>query len=181
MKTTQDSKNLEQKETKLTKFLWLSRTFVSFAIFCNCLFLFCSTAFAQNADNIADREVQRRQAAIPAGEAALARGKSAIRSKNYTVAYQEFKTAISYLPDSVVSGKSHDEAADGICKSGTMLAEARVAQNDSAGAEATLSEILRYDPSCRKAQQLFANLHQPGSFKQTVEGGYSKQTVDNGF
>src|SRR6185312_14464920 len=42
-----------------------------------------------------------------------------------------------------------------------------------------------------KARQLFANLHQPGSFaqtrergsyKQTVEGGYSKQTmVDNGF
>src|SRR5262245_25998581 len=79
-----------------------------------------AAAFAQNADSIADREVQRRQAGIPAGEAALARGKSAIRAKNYTVAYQEFKTAISYLPDSVVSGKSHDEAADGICKSGTM-------------------------------------------------------------
>ena len=50
-------------------------------------------AFAQNADNIADREVQRRQAAIPAGEAALARGRTAMSSKNYTVAYQEFKTA----------------------------------------------------------------------------------------
>src|SRR6188474_962557 len=104
-------------------------------------------AFAQNAESIADREVQRRQSAIPAGEAALARGKSAIRSKNYTVAYQEFKTAISYLPDSVVSGKSHDEAADGICKSGTVLAEAHISRGDSAGAEATLSEILRYDPN----------------------------------
>jgi len=158
------------------------------AAFCGtCALLICATAFAQNADSIADREVQRRQAGIPAGEAALARGKSAIRAKNYTVAYQEFKTAISYLPDSVVSGKGHDEAADGICKSGTMLAEARLAQNDSAGAEATLSEILRYDPSCRKAQQLFANLHQPGSFKepgsfkQTVERGYVQQTVDTGF
>jgi len=145
------------------------------------LLIIALPAFAQNADSIADREVQRRQAGIPAGEAALARGKSAIRSKNYTVAYQEFKTAISYLPDSVVSGKSHDEAADGICKSGTMLAEARIAQNDSAGAEATLSEILRYDPNCRKAQQLFANLHQPGSFKQTVERGSVQQTVDTGF
>jgi len=145
------------------------------------LLIIALPAFAQNADSIADREVQRRQAGIPAGEAALARGKSAIRSKNYTVAYQEFKTAITYLPDSVVSGKSHDEAADGICKSGTMLAETRIAQNDSAGAEATLSEILRYDPNCRKAQQLFANLHQPGSFKQTVERGYVQQTVDTGF
>src|SRR5262249_54156180 len=139
------------------------------ALFGTCILLICGMAFAQNADSIADREVQRRQAAIPEGEAALARGKSAIKAKNYTVAYQEFKTAISYLPDSIVSGKGHDEAADGICRSGTMLAETRIAQRDSAGAEATLSEILRYDPSCRKAQQLFANLHQPGSFKQTVE------------
>jgi general secretion pathway protein D len=173
MKTTQDSKNLEQKETKLTKFLWLSRTFVSFAIFCNCLFLFCSTAFAQNADNIADREVQRRQAAIPAGEAALARGKSAIRAKNYTVAYQEFKTAVAYLPDAVVSGRSHDDAAAGVCKSGTVLAEARIAQGDYAGAEAILNEILtRYDPSCRKAQDLLAHMRQPGYFNKSVDAGF---------
>ena len=86
------------------------------------LLIICATApFAQNAENIADREVQRRQAAIPAGEAALARGKSAMRSRNYTVAYQEFKTAIAYLPDAVVSGRAHDEAADGVCKSGTVL------------------------------------------------------------
>ena len=44
-----------------------------------CFFIICATAFAQNADSIADREVQRRQAAIPAGEAALARGKSAMQ------------------------------------------------------------------------------------------------------
>src|SRR5262245_44735589 len=151
------------------------------ALFGTCTFLICATAFAQNADSIADREVQRRQAGIPAGEAALARGKSAIRAKNYTVAYQEFKTAISYLPDSVVAGKSHDDAADGIRKSGTTLAEARLAQNDSVGAEATLSEILRYDPNCRKAQQLFTNLHQPGSFKQTVERDYVQQISDSSF
>src|SRR5262245_59951572 len=117
--------------------------------------LLSAAAFAQNAENIAEREVQRRQAAIPAGEAALARGKSALRSRNYTAAYQQFKTAIGYLPDAVVSGKSHDEAADGICKSGTALAEAHIARGDSAGAEATLSEILRYDPNCGKAQNLF--------------------------
>src|SRR5215217_3182057 len=102
------------------------------------LFVLTTSAFAQNADNLAEREVQRRQSAIPAGEAALARGKSALRSRNYTIAYQEFKTAISYLPDAVVSGRSHDEAADGACKSGTVLAEARIAQGDYPGAEAIL-------------------------------------------
>ena len=137
-----------------------------------CLFL-CATAFAQNADNIADREVQRRQAAIPAGEAALARGKSAMSSKNYTVAYQEFKTAVAYLPDAVVSGRAHDDAAEGVCKSGTVLAEARIAQGDYAGAEAILNEILtRYDPNCRKAQELLAHMRQPGYFNKSVDAGF---------
>ena len=137
------------------------------------LLILTTPAFAQNAESIADREVQRRQSAIPAGEAALARGKSALRSRNYTVAFQEFKTAIAYLPDAVVSGRAHDEAADGVCKSGTVLAEARIAQGDHAGAEAILSEILnRYDPNCRKAQELVANLRQPGYFNKTVDAGF---------
>src|SRR5262249_18541604 len=83
------------------------------------------------------------------------------------------KAAIAYLPDSVVSGRAHDEAAEGVCKSGTVLAEARIAQGDYAGAEAILSEILnRYDPNCRKAQELFTNLRQPGYFNKTVDAGF---------
>src|SRR5262245_34471059 len=174
MKITQNSEHLKQKETKLTK-VWSfggrSETFASFVIFCS--ILLSATALAQNADNIAEREVQRRQAAIPQGEAALARGKSAMKSKNYAVAYQEFKTAIAYLPDAVVSGQAHDEAAEGVCKSGTVLAEARIAQGDYAGAEAILNEILtRYDPNCRHAQELYAHLRQPGYFNKTVDAGF---------
>jgi general secretion pathway protein D len=137
------------------------------------LFVLTTTAFAQNADNIADREVQRRQAAIPDGEAALARGKTAMKAKNYSVAYQEFKTAVGNLPDAVVSGKSHDEAAEGACKSAVVLAEARIAQGDYAGAEAILSEVLnRYDPNCRQAQELFAHLRQPGYFNKTLDPAF---------
>jgi type II secretory pathway component GspD/PulD (secretin)/tetratricopeptide (TPR) repeat protein len=174
MKITQNCEHLKQKETKLTK-VWSfggrSETFASFVIFCS--ILLSPPALAQNADNIAEREVQRRQAAIPQGEAALARGQAAMRAKNYTVAYQEFKTAIAYLPDAVVSGRAHDEAAEGVCKSGTVLAEARIAQGDYAGAEALLNEILnRYDPNCRKAQELYAHLRQPGYFNKTVDASF---------
>jgi len=143
------------------------------AVAAACFLIICSAAFAQTPDNIAEREVHRRQAVIPEGEAALARGKSAMRARNYTVAYQEFKTAIGYLPDAVVSGKAHDDAAEGVCKSGVVLAEARIAETDYAGAEAILSEILnRYDPNCRKAQELFAHLRQPGYFNKTVDAGF---------
>src|SRR3954449_1636816 len=133
------------------------------------LFILALPALAQTPDNIAEREVHRRQVAIPEGEAALARGKSAMKAQNYTVAYQEFKTAIGYLPDAVVSGKAHDEAADGVCKTGSVLAEARIAQGDYAGAEAILSETNRYDPNCRKAQELYAHLRTPGYFNKTVD------------
>jgi general secretion pathway protein D len=164
--------NLEQKETKLTKAGFLTalrRIFVSFVIFCNCLFS-CAMSFAQTPDNVAEREVQRRQAALPQGEAALARGKTAMKAKNYTLANEEYKTAVGYLPDSVVSGKAHDEAVDGYCKSGVILAQARIAQGDYAGAEAILSQILssRYDPNCREAQELYKHLRTPGYFNKTI-------------
>src|SRR5881398_3253801 len=137
------------------------------------ILLICGVALAQTPDNIAEREMQRRQAAIPEGEAALARGKSALKTRNYTVAYQEFKTAIGSLPDAVVSGKAHDEAAEGVCKSGTVLAEARIAEGDYPGAEAILGEILNhFDPNCRKAQELYAHLRTPGYFNKTVDAGF---------
>src|SRR6266513_2451101 len=41
------------------------------------LSIFCAAGFAQTADNVAEREVHRRQAVIPQGEAALERGKAA--------------------------------------------------------------------------------------------------------
>ena len=130
----------------------------------------CTTNFAQNVDSVAQRELQRRQSAIPQGEAALAQGKAAMKAKNYSLAHEEFKTAVRYLPDAVVSGKAHDEAVDGFCKSGVILAEARIAQADYVGAEAILSEILsdRYDPNCRPARELMAHLHQPGYFNKTM-------------
>src|SRR5438876_8293731 len=174
MKTIpQNFGNIEQKETKLTKagFLrGLPRIFVPFVIFCNCLFFLCATSFAQTPDNVAEREVQRRQAAMPQGEAALERGKTAMKAKNYTLANEEFKTAVGYLPDSVVSGKAHDEAVDGFCKSAVVLAQARIAQGDYAGAEAILNQVLsnRYNPNCREAQELYKHLRTPGYFNKTV-------------
>jgi type II secretory pathway component GspD/PulD (secretin)/tetratricopeptide (TPR) repeat protein len=135
-----------------------------------CLSILSASSFAQSSETVAEREVQRRQSAIPQGEAALARGKAAMQAKNYTVAHEEFRTAVSYLPDAVVSGKAHDQAVEGFCKTGVTLAEARIAQGDYAGAEAILREILsnRYDPNCRPAIELMNHLHQPGYFNKTI-------------
>src|SRR5262245_11313720 len=181
----------QQRETKLTKLLGFKASFIrvnsrdsrvigSFlgapgccalpALILLSLSLSCTTAFAQTPENVAEREVQRRQVGISQGEAALARGQAAMKARDYSAAHEEFRTAVMNLPDAVVSGKAHDEAVEGFCKSGVVLAEARIAEGRYADAEAILSEILsdRYDPNCRKAQELYAHLRQPGYFNKTM-------------
>jgi general secretion pathway protein D len=186
-------KTMKRKETKVTKVLcwarqrgsWFSSRssvkcdFIS-ALVALCLSLFAAASFAQSTETVAEREVHRRQSAIPQGEAALARGKAAMQAKNYTVAHEEFRTAVTYLPDAVVSGKAHDQAVEGFCKSGVTLAEARIAQGDYAGAEAILREVLsdRYDPNCRPAAELLAHLHQPGYFNKTITPAFINKVED---
>ena len=134
------------------------------------LSILSSPAFAQNADRLAQREVARRQAAMPQGAKALARGKAAMRENNFTVAHEKFRTAVNYLPDAVTSGNSHDEAVDGFCKSGVKLAEQRIAEGKHAEAEFILRECLdsRYDPNCHAAAELLAHLQEPGYFNKTM-------------
>src|SRR5690348_12615933 len=99
MKRIPQNINFKEKDTKLAKAGFLRgspRIFVPFVVLCNCLYFICATSFAQTPDSVAEREVQRRQAAIPEGEAALTRAKSAMKSKNYTLAHEEFKSAVSY-------------------------------------------------------------------------------------
>src|SRR5260370_11037050 len=93
-----------------------------------------------------------------------------MRAKNFTLAHEEFKTAVTYLPDAVVSGKAHDQAVEGFCQSGVALAKQRIAEARYAEAEAILSAPLsaRYDPNCRPAMELLAHLHQPGYFNKTM-------------
>jgi general secretion pathway protein D len=132
--------------------------------------LMCLTVMAQSVERIEKREVARRQAGLPLGEQALLRAKSAMREKNFTLAHEEFRTAVSYLPDAVTSSKVRDEAVEGFCESGVKLAEQRIAQGKYVEAESTVREILdvRYDPNCRPALDLLAHLTTPGYFNKTM-------------
>ncbi len=125
---------------------------------------------AQSANAVAQREIARREAALPRGNAALARAKAAMAQKNFAAAHEEFRTAVTYLPDAVASGRAHDEAVAGFCTSGIKLAEQRIAEGKYAEAESICRELLadRFDPNCRPAQELLAHLQQPGYFNRTM-------------
>jgi general secretion pathway protein D len=129
-----------------------------------------SATFAQNTSTVAEREAARRQAVLPRGQEALGRAKAAMADGNYTVAHEEFRVALTFLPDALISEKSHDEAVAGFCASGMKLAEQKVAEANFGEAEAICREILsnRYDPNCRPAAEMLARLQSPGTVNRTV-------------
>src|SRR6184192_69567 len=144
-------------------------------LFLTSLFIAVQFAFglalsAQNVDRISKREVERRQAALPRGAAALAQAQAAMQARNYTLAHDEFRIALNSLPDAVTSAKAHDEALAGFCESGVKVAEQNIAEGKFAEAESVLREVLadRYDPNCRPALELLAHLQQPGYFNKTM-------------
>jgi len=144
-------------------------------LFLTSLFIAVQFAFglalsAQNVDRISKREVERRQAALPRGAAALAQAQAAMQVRNYTLAHDEFRIALNSLPDAVTSAKAHDEALVGFCESGVKVAEQNIAEGKFAEAESVLREVLadRYDPNCRPALELLAHLQQPGYFNRTM-------------
>src|SRR5947209_19819813 len=133
-------------------------------------FVCCLAVSSQNVDRISKREVERRQAALPRGAAALAQAQAAMQARNYTLAHDEFRSALNSLPDAVTSAKAHDEALAGFCESGVKVAEQNIADGKFAEAESVLREVLddRYDPNCRPALELLAQLQEPGHFNKTM-------------
>jgi general secretion pathway protein D len=130
----------------------------------------CSAATGQNLERISRKEVAKRQAALPKGAAALARGQAAIREHNFKRAHEQFRDAVRLLPDAAASGKARDDAVEGFCKSGVALAEQSIAEGKYSEAEFILSECLgdRYDPNYRPAAELLAKLQQPGHLNKTM-------------
>jgi type II secretory pathway component GspD/PulD (secretin)/tetratricopeptide (TPR) repeat protein len=130
----------------------------------------CATTLAQKTNTVAEREAARRQAALPRGQEALGRAKAAMAEGNYTVAHEEFRVALTLLPDALISEKSHDEALNGFCASGLKLAEQKIAEGKYGDAETICREILstRYDPNCRPAGEMLARLQDPDSINRTM-------------
>jgi len=133
-------------------------------------FAFCSIVSGQSSDRIAKREVERRQAGLPRGVEAMARGQAAMKVKNYRLAQDEFRAALNFLPDAVASGNAHDDALAGFCDSGVKLAEQNIAEGNYSKAQSIVREILddHYDPNCRPAMELLAHLQEPGYFNRTM-------------
>ncbi len=129
-----------------------------------------SRLFGQNVQHIAEHEVARRQAAIVQGQGALARGQIAMQAKDFQKAHDQFRLAVSFLPDSLATASQHDTALKGFCESGVKLAEQRIAEGRYVEAEQIAREIVsdRYDPNYRPALELVAHLADRNYFNRTM-------------
>ncbi|HEV3410605.1 MAG TPA: Amuc_1098 family type IV pilus outer membrane protein [Chthoniobacterales bacterium] len=129
-----------------------------------------SSLLAVDAQRVAEREIARREAAVPRGAEALARAKVAMQARDYARAHEEYRVAVAYLPDGVANGKAHDDAVRGFAESGVKLAEIRVQEGKFNEAEAICQEILssQYDPNYRPAQRLLASLKERGQINRTM-------------
>ncbi len=133
--------------------------------------LLTSTALAQDAaQRAAEREIARREAALPQGVEALARAKLAMQAGDYALAFEEYRIAVAYLPDGAASGSARREAVDGFGASGVKVAEIRVQEGKYAEAESICREILsdQVNPKYRPAQLLLARLQEPGTINRTM-------------
>ncbi len=129
-----------------------------------------SSAPAQNVQSIAEREISRRQGGVLQGQAALERGNLAMKANDFAHAHDEYRVAVSFLPDALTTANAHDRAVAGFCDSGVALAEQRIAEGKYGEAEQIVRETTsdRYDPNCRKALDLLAHLSEPGYYNKTM-------------
>ncbi len=124
----------------------------------------------QNVRSIAEHEVARRQAAVTQGQGALARAELAMQAKDFQKAHDEYRAALSFLPDALTTADQHDAAVKGFCESGVKLAGQRIAEGRYGEAEQIVREVVsdRYDPNCRPALELLAHLSDPTYFNRTM-------------
>ncbi|HEY1583386.1 MAG TPA: type II and III secretion system protein, partial [Chthoniobacterales bacterium] len=132
--------------------------------------ILCPPARGQNVRSIAEREVAKRRAAVLQGQGALERAKLALQSKDFAKAHDEFRVAVTFLPDALTTADQHDAAMKGFCESGVKLAEQRIAEGKYGEAEQVVREVVsdRYDPNCRDALNLLAHLSEPGYYNKTM-------------
>ncbi|PYL80219.1 MAG: type II and III secretion system protein, partial [Verrucomicrobia bacterium] len=93
-----------------------------------------------------------------------------LHAKQYSLAHDDFRAALRYLPNSPAAGNSYSVALDGFCESGVKLAEQRIAEGKYEESEVILNEILSdpYNPNCREARTLLTHLHDPGYINKTM-------------
>ncbi len=141
-------------------------------------FLMCASVAgsqAQQTAAIADREIARRQEDLIVAGKLLSEGDAALAQKNYEGAYVNYLDAVVKIPAGAASGSLRATAVGKFSNGGIAYAEFLIKNGRYSEAERVAKTILlpQYNPGCKPAVQLLANLEQPDYYNKTVTPSFA--------
>lgn len=141
--------------------------------------LFCASVFPLSAETdiktLSDNEVAKRQSAAKESSAFLMKAKrawqdAALDKKALETAYNHYVAALELLPQNAATSNQRKEVVDDFCRLAMEYATHLITRGQFQDAESVAKTIR--SPSCnpnhKPAEQLLANLEQPGYYNRTI-------------
>lgn len=121
-------------------------------------------------ENLADREIARRQQNLVLAEKLRAEGRKALANKEYEKAYVRFLDAMELIPAGEAGASVRPSALREFSDAALQYANWLVTQGRYADAEQVAKTILlpQFNPGYRPAVQFLSRLEQPDWFNKTV-------------
>ena len=125
---------------------------------------------AQNLQDVAEREIVRRQEDLVVADRLVIAGDRALAEKDYETAYVNYLDALDKISAGSASGNLRSSTLSKFIKTALRYAEHLIDNGRYSDAEKVAKTILLpdYDPSNKAAIQLLSNLEQPDYYNKTV-------------
>jgi len=129
-----------------------------------------TSLLAQNLQDVAEREIVRRQEDLVVADRLIITGDRALAEKDYETAYVNYLDALDKIPAGKASGNLRSSTLSKFIKTALRYAEQLIDNGRYSDAEKVAKTILLpdYDPSNKAAIQLLSNLEQPDYYNKTV-------------
>jgi len=128
-------------------------------------------------ENLADREITRRQENIELAENAMRRSEMELRRNNIEAAYLASKEAADLVPAGASARALRARAISRFSSTSVRYAEYLVSQGQYSKAAAVAQEVLeaRYNPDYRPAAVFLDRLNQPDYFNKTITPEFARE------
>jgi general secretion pathway protein D len=135
-----------------------------------------TSLLAQNLQDVAEREIVRRQEDLVVAERLIIAGDRALAEKDYETAYVNYLDALDKIPAGNASGNLRSSTRSKFIKTALRYAEQLIANGRYSDAEKVAKTILLpdYDPSNKAAIKLLSNLEQPDYYNKTVTPDFAE-------
>ena len=131
---------------------------------------------AQDLQDVAEREIVRRQEDLVVAETLITAGDRALAEKDYETAYVSYLDALDKIPAGSAGGNLRASTLSKFIKTAFRYAEQLIENGRYSDAEKVAKTILLpdYDPSNKAAIQLLSNLEQPDYYNKTVTPDFAE-------